>query len=64
MSQETITCRDTTYLVCEARDRSLSPAEQAQLSGHIQTCPYCQVAAKQFSELFSQLDDLLARSQP
>ncbi|WP_300759685.1 hypothetical protein [Janthinobacterium sp.] len=59
-----ITCRDTTYLVCEARDRSLSPDEQVSLTNHIQICPYCQVAAKQFSQLFSQLDDLLARSQP
>jgi len=59
-----ITCRDTTYLVCEARDRSLSADEQASLTHHIQTCPYCQVAAKQFSQLFSQLDELLARSQP
>ncbi|MFZ4878393.1 hypothetical protein ACL9RI_25185 [Janthinobacterium sp. Mn2066] len=68
MSQEapasSITCRDTTYLVCEARDRSLSAGEQASLAGHIQTCPYCQVAAQQFSQLFSQLDALLARSQP
>lgn len=63
-STSSITCRDTTYLVCEARDRSLTADEQQLLAGHIQTCPYCQVAAKQFSQLFSQLDELLARSQP
>ncbi|CDG81101.1 hypothetical protein [Janthinobacterium agaricidamnosum] len=59
-----LTCRDTTYLVCDARDRALTGHEQALLAGHIQSCPYCKVAAQQFSQLFSQLDELLARSQP
>jgi galactose-1-phosphate uridylyltransferase len=54
-----ITCKDTTWLVSEARDRSLSEEEQQNLRQHISECPFCQGASKQFEVLFRQLGDYL-----
>lgn len=56
-----LTCRGTTYLVSDARDRLLTAEEQFRLSSHIQKCPKCQVAARQFFDLFSQLDVFFGR---
>lgn len=54
-----ITCKDTTWLVSEARDRLLSEEEQQNLRHHISECPLCQGASKQFEVLFRQLGDYL-----
>jgi hypothetical protein len=56
-------CRDSTWLVSEARDRPLSATERAQLHRHIDSCPHCQVASKQFERLFAQIDDLLGHTR-
>ncbi|OON63514.1 hypothetical protein B0920_09160 [Massilia sp. KIM] len=58
-----LTCRDTTYLVCGARDAALSPQQERQLAAHLAGCPSCQVASRQFARLFGQLDTLLARDE-
>jgi hypothetical protein len=55
-----ITCRDTTWLVSDARDRALTDEEKAALAGHIATCSLCQGASTQFEMLFRQLDHYLA----
>jgi len=56
-----ITCRDTTWLVSSARDQPLTPQQARQLAAHLAGCAACQVASRQFAQLFAQLDTLLAR---
>ncbi|WP_208280667.1 zf-HC2 domain-containing protein [Massilia oculi] len=56
-----ITCRDTTWLVSGARDQPLTPHQARQLAAHLAGCAACQVASRQFAQLFAQLDTLLAR---
>jgi hypothetical protein len=56
-----ITCRDTTWLVSSARDQPLTPQQARQLAAHLAGCAACQVASRQFAQLFAQLDALLAR---
>ena len=56
-----ITCRDTTWLVSSARDQPLTPQQARQLTAHLAGCAACQVASRQFAQLFAQLDTLLAR---
>jgi predicted anti-sigma-YlaC factor YlaD len=50
-----VTCRDTTWLVSDARDRQLSQSEQAALNEHIAACSLCQGASKQFGALFREV---------
>lgn len=59
-----ITCRDTTWLVSCARDGALTAREANQLANHLAGCAACQVASKQFVQLFAQRDTLLARDPP
>jgi anti-sigma factor RsiW len=62
MAAETpLTCRDTTWLVSESRDRELSAAEIAGLCRHIEDCPHCRIASRQFEALFAQVDALFSR---
>lgn len=56
-----ITCRDTTWLVSSARDAPLTPQQARKLAAHLAGCAACQVASRQFAQLFAQLDTLLAR---
>jgi predicted anti-sigma-YlaC factor YlaD len=56
-----ITCRDTTWLVSSARDQPLTARQARQLDAHLAGCAACQVASRQFAQLFAQLDTLLAR---
>lgn len=56
-----ITCRDTTWLVSSARDQPLTSRQARQLAAHLAGCAACQVASRQFAQLFAQLDTLLAR---
>ena len=58
-----LTCRGTTYLVSEGRDRALTADEQARLRKHIENCPECQVASRQFEELFDLLETLFGKGQ-
>ena len=60
-SINSITCRDTTWLVSSARDGQLTPQQARQLAAHLAGCAACQVASRQFAQLFAQLDTLLAR---
>ncbi|MYN09768.1 hypothetical protein [Pseudoduganella aquatica] len=55
-----LTCRETTYLVCGARDEALTAAQHSQLARHLQGCDACRVASRQFADLFAQLDVLFA----
>lgn len=50
-----ITCKDTTWLVSDSRERSLTDEEQRDLLGHISECTLCQGASTQFEVLFRQL---------
>ena len=54
-----ITCKDSTWLVSESRERTLSKDELQDLEGHIAECPYCKGASTQFAVLFKQLDHYL-----
>ncbi len=54
-------CRDTTFLVSEARDRELTLDEYQALNAHIAECPLCTKASKQFADLFQHLDELLGK---
>jgi len=56
-----IRCQDSVALVSAARDHLLSAAEQEQLLHHVAGCPRCQVARRQFTALFTALDELLAK---
>ena len=58
-----ITCKDSTWLVSESRERPLSKPELADLEGHIAECPFCKGASTQFSVLFKQLDRYLGNSK-
>lgn len=57
-----LTCRATTYLVCGARDQALTATQHSQLAHHLQGCDACRIAARQFADLFAQLDVLFATS--
>jgi predicted anti-sigma-YlaC factor YlaD len=59
-----LTCRETTYLVCGARDEALNALQTAQLARHLQGCTACRTASRQFAQLFGQLDALFARGEP
>lgn len=56
-----ISCRDSTRLVSESRDRPLDGDEAARLGTHVEHCPHCRIAARQFADLFARIDLLLAR---
>jgi len=56
-----LTCRDTTYLACGARDAPLDAVQLRQLQEHLAVCAYCRTASAQLGELFAQLDELFAR---
>ncbi len=58
-----ITCKDSTWLVSESRERTLSKEELQDLEGHIAECPYCKGASTQFAVLFKQLDYYLGNSR-
>ncbi|ADJ22344.1 MAG: zf-HC2 domain-containing protein [Hyphomicrobium denitrificans] len=58
-----ITCKDSTWLVSESRERTLSKEELQDLEGHIAECPYCKGASTQFAVLFKQLDHYLGNSR-
>jgi len=57
---QTITCRDTTWLVSDARDRALTDEEKAALAQHVAVCSLCQGASAQFDMMFRQLKRYLA----
>lgn len=56
MSARPIACRDTTWLVSDLRERSLTDEEQASLEEHISTCGLCKGASRQFEVMFRQLE--------
>lgn len=56
-----LNCRGSTRLVSEARDRPLTDAEAQGLATHIRDCPQCQVASRQFADLFALLEQVFAR---
>ena len=59
-----VTCRDTTWLVSDARDRPLTESEQASLADHIAECSLCQGASKQFGALFREVGAYLQGEAP
>jgi hypothetical protein len=61
---ERLTCRDTTWLVSDARDRPLLEAEKMALAEHIATCVLCQGASEQFGVLFRQIGLYLKGEAP
>jgi hypothetical protein len=58
-----ITCKDTTWLVSESRERALTKEELQNLERHIAECSYCKGASSQFNVLFKQLDNYLGNSR-
>jgi hypothetical protein len=59
-----VTCRDTTWLVSDARDRQLTENEKAALEEHIAECGLCQGASKQFALLFREVEAFLKGNAP
>lgn len=59
-----VTCRDTTWLVNDARERPLADSEKKALAEHIAACSLCQGASKQFEVLFRQLGLYLKGETP
>lgn len=57
MDADEITCRDTTWLVSDGRDRQLSEKEKANLLKHIASCNLCRGASTQFDVLFRQIEE-------
>ena len=55
-----ITCRESTWLTSDARERLLTDEEKAALARHISDCSLCQGASAQFDVLFRQLAIFLA----
>jgi len=58
-----LSCKDTTWLVSESRERDLTAQEVQDLQHHIADCPLCQGASRQFAVLFKQLDSYLGNSK-
>lgn len=52
-----ISCRDTTWLVSDARERDLTAEEKRDLAHHIESCELCQGASRQFDVLFRKLKE-------
>jgi hypothetical protein len=61
MERPSVTCRDTTWLVSDARERALTDDERQGLQEHVATCPYCSRASVQFEILFGQVETYFAR---
>lgn len=59
-----ISCRDTTVLVSDGRDRPLTAEELADLRGHLTGCVRCQAARGQFEILFHGIDRYLHGDTP
>lgn len=59
-----LTCRDTTVLVSDARDRPLTAGELADLHGHLIGCVRCQAAREQFEILFRGIERYLHGETP
>ena len=59
-----VTCRDTTWLVSDARDRLLTEREQVALAEHIAECKLCQGASRQFGALFREVGAYLKGEAP
>ncbi|MEZ5447257.1 MAG: zf-HC2 domain-containing protein [Gammaproteobacteria bacterium] len=59
-----LSCRDTTVLVSEGRDRPLTKAELADLRGHLTGCVRCQAAREQFEILFRGIERYLHGDTP
>jgi predicted anti-sigma-YlaC factor YlaD len=58
-----LTCKETTWLASESRERNLTKDEVQELEQHIAECPYCKGASQQFAVLFKQLDSYLGTSK-
>jgi hypothetical protein len=61
MERPRVTCRDTTWLVSDARERVLTEEERQGLQEHVATCPYCSRASVQFEMLFGQVENYFGR---
>jgi hypothetical protein len=58
-----LSCKETTWLVSEARERALSSDERQSLMQHIATCSFCKGASRQFEVLFKEIDNYLGNSR-
>ena len=61
MERHPLTCRDTTWLVSDARERALTDEERHGLVEHVTNCPFCSRASVQFEVLFKQLEVYFGR---
>jgi hypothetical protein len=58
-----ITCRESVRMVSLLRDHELGAKDELRLALHIQACPRCHIAGRQFEQLFDALDELLVRKR-
>jgi len=56
LTADKITCRDTTWLLSDSRERALTDEELTALKQHIEECKLCQGASAQFEVLFRQIN--------
>ncbi len=59
-----LSCRDTTVLVSDARERALTAEELAELRSHLTWCVRCQAAREQFEILFRGVERYLRGDVP
>jgi Putative zinc-finger len=55
ISDAKITCKETTFIVSASRDGEASENEHRALNLHLRHCVKCQVAKRQFENLFDAL---------
>jgi anti-sigma factor RsiW len=55
-----MSCRHSTQLLSESRDRELSSAERETLARHLDICPACRRCERQFELLRLALQALVA----
>jgi Putative zinc-finger len=59
-----VSCRDTTVLVSDARERALTAEELTELRSHLRWCVRCQAAREQFEILFRGIERYLHGDVP
>ncbi len=62
LGRPSITCEDTTWLVSDSCERTLTPEEHADLHDHIASCELCQGASTHFEVMFRQFKAYFAKT--
>lgn len=60
---KTISYKEIIDIVCAARDEPMTSEQEAELKKHLATGSYCQIAARQFDQLFRQMGVLFVNDR-